>query len=124
MINDKIYKYISISGAFIIWGFWAFYINPGSWESRLLSAICQAVLSATATALMITSIKWFLKYFKNIFIAPLIVTSLTTACGLSVHFLIGTAEIIATLAPALTVALIFSLITSYNLSRNSVRESF
>ena len=123
MINEKIYKYISISGAFLIWGFWTFYINPGSIQSRLTSALCQGVLSAIATALVIRSIKVLQKYFRNILVPPLIMTFVTSSIAVFIHILIGTAKIFATLAPALCIALIFSIITSYNLSRNPVRKS-
>jgi len=122
LVNEKVYKNISISGAFLIWGFWTFYINPGSFESRLTSALCQGFLSSIATALVIRSIKVLQKYFKHILVPPLIMTSVTSSTAVLIHYMIGTAKIFATLAPALFIALIFSIITSYNLSRNTVRE--
>lgn len=123
MINERLYKYVSVGGAFLMWACWTFYINPGSVQSRLFSALCQGVISATATSLMISSIKVLSKHFNNYLAPAFIVTSITAFFGIFIHFLIGTPKIFATLAPAVSLALIFSLITSYNLSKKTARES-
>ena len=123
MNKQKIYKLISILGATFLWGFWAYYVNHGTHESRLTSALCQGLISGLATSLMISALETLYQNLKSIIIPSLIVSSVTALSAIFIHYLIGTSEIIKTVSPAVCVSLIFSLITSYNLKLNTIRES-
>ena len=122
MLNEKIYRTISVLGASFIWGFWAYHINHGDLNSRLLSAFCQGLFSGVATSIMIDAIKFLQNRFKSALFPPVIVTATTAVAGSLVHYTIGTSEIFFTVFPAVTVALIFSMYTSFTQFKKSSRE--
>lgn len=122
MKNEKIYRIVSIAGAFLLWSSWAYFINESTLQQRILSAVAQGTLSALATSLMIKSLKSLSATF-NIFIIPsLIVTLFTTVAGITIHTLIDTPHIFRTLLPAVSVAFIYSLLTSYQFHKNVSME--
>ena len=122
MKNEKIYRIISIAGAFILWSSWAFLVNDSELHQKIISAVAQGSISAAATNLIIKSLKLLSRKFKFFIIPSLIVTSFTTATGVAIHKFIGTPQIFWTLFPAVSTAFIYSLFTSYQFQKNSTME--
>ena len=122
MKNEKTYRIVSIAGAFLLWSSWAYLVNDSELQQKIVSAIAQGAVSATATSLIIKSLKILSKKFNFFIIPSLIVTSITTATGIAIHKIIGTPQIFWTLFPAVSTALIYSLFTSYKFQKNSTME--
>lgn len=117
--TTKQYNILSASLAFFIWGGWSFYINDASMFFRVTSGLAQGVSSFIITLIMVKIVTWFYYriYFKQLrFILPAIITVFCTGSVLiAIHYIIGTPYILKTVSPALSVAFIFCLYTSYKL---------
>lgn len=117
--TSKQYNLLSASLAFFIWGGWSFYINDASIFSRVTSGLAQGISSFIITLIMVKIVTWFYYriYFKQLrFILPAMATVFCTGSVLiTIHYLIGTPYILKTVTPALSVAFIFCLYTSYKL---------
>ena len=117
-------NYISALLALILWGGWAFYINSStSILSGITSGLTQGTASFIITILMIKSVNFWLLKFKHRITKALFPALITISCsslGLVIaHYLAGTPNIIFTIAPAITVAFLFCIFTSYQLQRES-----
>ena len=119
--NPK-YKLISTILAFFAWGGWAFYANRAfDLSTRAVSGITQGIASVIITLVMIQIVTWIFsqitnRYLQSIF--PAVITVSITGSGLIfVHYLVGTPEIITTVAPGLICAFFFCLLTTYKLIR-------
>lgn len=118
--RDQLFKYGSALAALLLWGSWAFWVNrEASWELRLLSSAAQAAASFVITLLMANSVAFFYKIFRHNYsklIAPPLLTSLLTgSCLVAMHTLIGTQQVLHTVAPALSVGLLFCAAASWRL---------
>jgi len=117
--TTKKYNLLSASLAFFIWGGWSFYINDASLFSRVTSGLAQGISSFIITLIMVKIITWFyfkLNFSRLRFILPAIATVFCTGSVLvTIHYVIGTPYILKTVTPALSVAFIFCLYTSYKL---------
>ena len=117
--TTKQYNLLSASLAFFIWGGWSFYINDASIFFRVTSGLVQGISSFIITLTMVKIVAWFyykLHFTKLRFILPAMVTIFCTGSVLiAIHYIIGTPYILKTVTPALSVAFIFCLYTSYKL---------
>ena len=115
------YKYSSAIQAMLLWGGWSFYINSKtSLSSGIKSGIAQGLASFCLTLIVVFLVsKLFSKIQNKVlkYIAPtLIVVSMLLTFLVTVHTLVGTPEILKTISPPLTVAVLFCLFTTYKLN--------
>lgn len=120
-------RYISAAIAFVVWGGWAFYVNSGSsMYGGLIAALTQGCASFIITLLMVHSVNSLRTLFDDSLTKLLVPPMMTVACTASglflVHKLASTANIITTIAPALSVAFAFCVFTSYQLSQADKKE--
>ena len=119
--NTQRYNFLSAFFALTLWGSWSFYVNSqqAGFKAGLISGIAQGICSFLITLFMTFLIEKQFNYYRaNLtkFILPPVITVLFTgSCLVVVHLLIQTPDIIKTIAPALTVALIFAFFTNIKL---------
>ena len=122
------YKYTSAILAFIMWGSWAFYINDYSGiERQLLSGFVQGTASFIITLLMVRLITQIYNFLPNkilrLTLSPILTVTLTGTGLVFAHNLAGTQRIFSTVAPALTVALLYAIFTTIKLKTSSQKEA-
>jgi len=113
-----IYKFMSALMAFALWGSWAFYINADSGSSaRILAGLVQGSASFVITLVLVRAVTWIsrlLPYGPAQVVVPALITVTVTGTFLvSIHTAFGTPNIAFTVTPALIVAFVFCLYTSY-----------
>lgn len=119
--TGKRFDYASAAGAFLIWGGWAWYVNgPGS-AAGLASALAQAVFSGAMTLALVRMITGLRGLFSTgrarFLLPPLISVTASTTLLVFIHWVVSTPRLLATIAPSVSVALIFSFVTSFKLHR-------
>ena len=120
--TGKIYNLASAFLAFILWGAWAYYINGGyGLKTRIVSGIAQGTASFMITLFMIHTVTWLFYHLSNAYlqlILPAMLTVIFTgSCLAFIHYFVGTPNIVYTITPALSVAFIFCLFTTFKLKR-------
>lgn len=113
--------------AFVMWGGWAFYINSSaSHTASIKAAMIQGSASFIITLLMVRSVAWlFVQWPKShlqLWLPALITVGFTGTCLVSIHYLTGTPHIFRTVAPPLSVAFIFCLLTTYKLRKTNPKQ--
>jgi len=121
--TSRVYNVLSALAAFVMWGGWAYFINSGFGEStRIISAIAQGTASFVITLFMVHAVTWLFHRMTNellkLILPAVLTVSFTGTCLATLHFLVGTPRILQTIAPALTVAFLFCLYTSFKLKRS------
>ena len=114
------YNLVSALFAFVIWGSWAYYINHDhGWQRGLISAFAQGSLSFCMTLLVVRVVTWLYHRMPH---APLrewlsagMTASVAASCLALTHYVVGTPNIVRTIAPGLTVAFSFGVVTAYKL---------
>lgn len=108
--------------AFIIWGSWAYYANSGS-DTRLISALTQALASFCITLILVHMVTFIFHLLPKtplrIILPAIISVSLTGSALILAHTLAGTSKILLTIAPALTVAFTFCVVTALKLNKTA-----
>ncbi|MEP3482690.1 MAG: hypothetical protein ABJZ55_25830 [Fuerstiella sp.] len=115
--------------AFLLWGGWAFWVatraSGKSHATPLVSGLTQGVGSFCITLVMVRLVSWLFGRFSTHplrLVIPAILTVMITGTALSVaHFLVGTEDVVGTVAPALSVAFCFNLFTTVKI-RNASRD--
>ncbi len=127
--TSKIFNLISAFLAFALWGGWAYYVNGGyGLKVRIVSGIVQSTASFMITMFMIRMVTIFYYRLPDMFlqlVLPAMLTvSFTGSCLAYIHYLIGTPNIVYTITPALSVAFIFCLFTTFKLKneKKAVKE--
>ncbi len=125
--TSRTFQYISASLAFLLWGGWAYFINSGTTStSGIVPAITQGSYSFIITLLMTHFITFQYNRIPagvwRTFLPPVITISLTGTLLVFIHKLVGTPEILFTVTPALSIALLFSFYTVYKLHSSSPHE--
>ena len=120
-------RYFSAAIAFLLWGGWAFFVNrETSNYDGLIAALSQGCASFIITLLMVHSIRLLRKLFNKsltkLFLPAIITVCFTGSCLFVVHKLASTANIFTTILPALSVAFVFCVFTSYQLSHLNKQE--
>jgi len=118
--TSKHYQYLSAFLAFLLWGGWAFLINnDGESDSGVISGITQGSCSFMITLFIAHFITFQFNKLSNgvmrIVLPPIITVGITGTMLVIIHIIVGTPEILYTVAPALTVALLFAFYTVYKL---------
>ena len=112
---------VSALGAFILWGGWALYMNLeyGMFVAMQAGAT-QGMASSLLTLFMVRAVSWIYTLCgpsKIRLVLPAITTVFFTgSCIFLIHWLMGTPRIIATIVPAIGVAFLFCLFTTYQLT--------
>lgn len=112
-----------------MWGGWAIYINDYmGLQTQLISGITQGTASFIITLVIVTLVTKIFNFLPDnnlrFIFSPLLTVCITGTSLVTVHFLVGTPEIIATVTPALCVAFVFSVFTVFKLKNNKkLRET-
>ena len=119
--NSQQFHLVSAFFAFLLWGGWSWYINysPEHGQQALLSGVVQGVCSLGITLLigrlLERQFNWFKSRSLKLLLPPLLTVSLTGSILLLVHDWIDTPNILKTVTPALTVALLFAFFSNFKL---------
>lgn len=116
------YTLLSSVFAFILWGGWAFHINAGHGEVvQLMALLTQGSASFVITLIMARSVAILFSRIQNDWIRailPAVATvSFTGSALVSIHHWVGTPEVAATVSPALSIAFLYCLYTTYTLQQ-------
>lgn len=119
--TSKRYRIVSASFACIMWGGWAFYVNAEDGATKqIVSALTQGAASFAITLVMVRTITTLyrkLSASKTRYVFPAVITvGCTGSCAALAHYIVGTPQIVQTLSPALTVALLFGFFTTWKLA--------
>jgi hypothetical protein len=122
--TSKFFNYLSALFAFILWGGWAYYINHShSPDSGITSGIAQGSASFIITLFMVHLVTHLYHKFRRpiakILMPALVTVSFTSVCLINIHLLVGTPQILYTVLPALSIAFVFCLYTSFKLHKIS-----
>lgn len=116
-MSERVFNALSAITALLLWGGWAYWINRAApVDARLLSSVAQGLASFTITLIMATSVAFFYRKFRHnsarCWLPPLLTCALTSIGLFVLHSLIGTLHIMPTIAPAITVGLLFCFIAN------------
>ena len=121
--TTRTYDAVSVALACALWGSWAFYANRRAGTAvATTAAATQAIASATITLVMvraITALHARLPARARLLGPTAIVVGTITATMVVVHGIVGTAEIVHTILPPLTVSTLFGLYTTWTLHRRA-----
>lgn len=112
--------FVHIAVAFVAMGGWALFANRAHGEGAVLPAFAQGALSGAITAVLKRSLEALVPRFAGpaAYVAPpLITASVILAVLASVHRLIGTPEIAATIAVPWTVSTLYAVVYAGVLAR-------
>ncbi|QDT44214.1 hypothetical protein Pan241w_43220 [Gimesia alba] len=118
--TTRLFNFLSAVLAFLLWGGWAYHINSASSpQSGVVAALTQGTASFLITLFMVHAVTFlfhrFQKPFVKVILPAVLVNSVTGFCLVSVHTLMGTPRVFATILPALTVAFSFCIFTACKL---------
>lgn len=121
-----LYKAASAGLAFIIWGSWGYFINSQASDPQaaapLISGLIQGTGSSLVTLVMLKSVTWLYHWLAPHplrLVLPAVITTTVTVSGMTVaHLIVGTSNLLATMAPGMVVAFCFNLATAFGLSRS------
>ena len=118
--TSPLFNFLSALLAFLLWGGWAFYVNgQTSVTVGSTAAITQGTASAVITLFMVRAVTWLYKILPKTFFQMILPGFLTVcftgSCLTGIHYLAGTPEIFYTVSPALTVAFLFNVFTTFKL---------
>ncbi len=129
--TSRRFNLISAALAFALWGGWAYYVNAeavaeGGRASPLSSGLTQGTGSFLITLIMVHAVAWLCHHLPDcsmrLVLPALITVAVTGSCLAAAHALVGTRNIIQTIAPALTVAFVFNVYTAVKLRRQEGRR--
>lgn len=126
--TTSLYNLASAIAAFVMWGGWAFYVNSRHTDSSgIVSGLAQGTASFTITLLMVRAITFLYYTFKyplfKLLLPALLTVSVTSTCLVLIHLAVGTLHIVSTIAPALSVAFAFCLLTTFKLNQIDLSET-
>ncbi len=111
---------IHVAVAFVAMGGWALYANRAHGQAALVPALAQGTLSGAITWLLKRVLEWLagrLSGWRALALPPLITASVILAVLVSVHRLIGTPEIAATIAVPWSVSTLYAIVYTAALAR-------
>ena len=108
--------------AFSMWGGWTAYINHNhGLTTSLISGSAQGIQSAISTFFGTVFIEWLYKRFGHLKAGAFIVGTITSANSLLImlllHYIVGTPEILLTIAPVITMATLYCYSYAFSLSQ-------
>ncbi len=111
---------IHVAVAFVAMGGWALYANRAHGAAAIVPALAQGTLSGAITFVLKRALEWLaarLAGWRALALPPLITASAILATLVSVHWLIGTPEIAATIAVPWSVSTLYAIVYTAALSR-------
>lgn len=114
--------------AFLFWGGWAWWINSRADDdadraSPLVSGLVQGTGSFLITLIMVGAVTWIFHRMPDSpirLVLPAVLVVLVTGTTMATaHAIAGTANIATTIAPPLITALLFNILTAFQLQRGS-----
>jgi hypothetical protein len=109
--------------AFFFWGGWSYYINSSEQNSGLLYGVVQGTISFLMTLIMVFIVRLIFNNIQNkslkLFLPAFIICTLMTTILTTVHYLISTPYILYTIAPSITMAFVFCVITALKLNKST-----
>ena len=121
--NTKFYNFASAIFAFLLWGGWSFYVNSQvtNLSRGVVSGLVQGVSSFIITLIIAFLIEVQFNFYKKLWtklvVPPILTILLTGSVLVSIHVLFATTNIFKTVAPALTVAFMFAVLSNFKLYR-------
>jgi hypothetical protein len=124
--TSRTFNLISACLAFLLWGGWAYYVNrdpvgDGWHAAAIKSALTQGIGSFLLTLGMVRAVTWLYHRLPEnsarIVLPALITVLVTGSCLAGAHTITGTANIISTITPAISVAFLFNVYTTLKLRR-------
>jgi hypothetical protein len=123
------FNLISATLAFALWGGWAYYVNAlttgEGTASPLTSGLTQGTGSFLITLVLVRAVAWLYHRLPprplRLVLPGLITVTVTGTCLATAHALVGTPDIVQTVAPPLSVALAFCIYTAFMLRRAELR---
>ena len=121
--TSRRFNLISAGLAFALWGGWAFIVNQAAADNPWVSGLTQGIGSFVITLIMVCAVAWLYHQMSSwptvwpLVLPALIVVAVTGSCLATAHALVGTPNIVRTIAPALSVAFVFNLYTARKLHR-------
>lgn len=110
---------LHMAGGFVLMGSWAAFANAAHPMPRpLISGLVQGALSASITLFLKSVIERLLPRLSGtlgLIMPPLICGAISVALLTTIHGLVGTPEILATLALPVTVATSYAALYNYRL---------
>jgi hypothetical protein len=129
--TSRRFNLISAAFAFALWGGWAYYVNTeaagkGGRASPLSSGLTQGGGSFIITLIMVRAVAWLYHHLPahptRLVLPALITVAVTGSCLATAHGLVGTPNIVQTIAPALSVAFAFNIYTAVKLRKEEGDE--
>ncbi len=120
------FNLISAGLAFGMWGGWAYYVNFAAGPddhraSPLVSGLTQGIGSFLVTLVMVRAVSWL--YYRlprrpfRLVLPAVITVVVTGSCLAAAHAVVGTPDVVQTIAPALSVAFAFNIFAAAKLQR-------
>ncbi len=124
-MTSRRYNLISACLAFLMWGGWAFYVNRSG--EPWISGLVQGTGSFLITLLMVWAVTALYQRCAHlsfgVFLPAFLIVAVTGSCLALAHYIVGTQNILKTIAPALCVALLFNMYTAVKLKRQGAMGS-
>ena len=114
-----------VAVAFLAMGGWALFANRAHGAAAIVPALAQGTLSGAITFVLKRALEWLaarLAGWRALVLPPLITASVILATLASVHRLIGTPEIAATIAVPWSVSTLYAIVYTAALARERGRE--
>ena len=123
--TSRLFNLTSATFAFLLWGGWAFFVasrnSTAGGASPVISGLTQGIGSFCITLMMVRSVSWLYQCLSGntlqLILPAVITVSITGSALASAHQIVGTANIIGTIAPALAVALCFNLFATVKIRK-------
>ncbi len=120
--TSRRYNLLSACSAAVVWGAWSYFVNSAeSTTTGLVAGLAQSLASFVMTlivVLVVTRIYNSISHSSLQIVLPAVITVIGICLILvAVHALAGTPHIVFTIAPSLTVAFIFCVVTARALRR-------
>jgi hypothetical protein len=128
--TSRRFNLLSAALAFVMWGGWAYHVNSQTTGDGaampLTSALTQGTGSFIITLILVRAVTWLYHLLPaqrlRLVLPGLITVTITGSCLATAHALVGTPDIMRTIAPALSVAFGFCVYTAYTLRRAEGRK--
>ncbi len=117
--TSPLFNLLSAIIALLLWGGWAYYINHS-----IISGFAQGTASFVITLVMVRSVTWWYHHlpvgYGRLLLPSMLTVGMTGTALACIHAYVGSAHIIKTIAPALTVAFLFCIYTTFKLRKGTL----
>ncbi len=125
--TSRRYNLFSATLAAVVWGGWSYVVNSAeSTSAGVVSGLAQSIASFTLTLVVVQAVTWIYNAISHrllqIIVPAIVMVTCVGTLLVAVHSLVGTPHIVFTIAPSLTVAFVFCLVTACTL-RNAETSS-